>query len=196
MTLDRHLSPLPLRRLLHWLPRLAAIVLLVACTTGAQAEARKRMDTPEVLRLKAYLATYIAQFDNQKDHSTHFRAAKVDLRGDGSREVLVFLDGNTWCAHGGCALVILEPHGRNYKVLGWVYNVRTPIRVLPTYAHGWLDLGVWNEAGTEPGYESAVPWDGQGYAEDPRVEPARKLPAGAPGEIVISRQDESIPLYE
>jgi len=68
--------------------------------------------------------------------------------------------------------------------------------VLPTYAHGWLDLGVWNEAGTEPGYESAVPWTARVTPRNPRVEPARKLPAGAPVEIVISRQDESIPLYE
>ncbi len=176
---------------------MAALALLMLCAAGAEAEARKHMDAAEVQRLKGFLATYVAQFDNQKDHSTHFRAAKVDLRGDGSRAVLVFLDGNTWCGRTGCALVMLEPHGRSYKVMGWIYNVRTPIRVLPTHAHGWFDLGVWNEAGTnDPGYESAVPWDDQGYADDPRVEPARKLPAGSPGEIVISRQDESIPLYE
>ncbi len=184
------------RHLFHPLLRVTTLALLMACASGARAEARKHMDAAEGQRLKSYLATYVAQFDTQKDHSTHFRAAKVDLRGDGSREVLVFLDGNTWCGHGGCALLILEPHGRSYKVMGWIYNVRTPIRVLPSHAHGWFDLGVWNEAGSNPGYESAVPCDGQSYAEDPRVEPARKLPAGSAGEIVISRQDESIPLYE
>jgi len=102
MTLDRHLSPCRcggyctaarLAASCYWWP--------------VQPEPRPRRASawiPEVLRLKAYLAP-TSQSSTSEDHSTHFRAAKVDLRGDGSREVLVF-----WTATPGAPAAVRARH--------------------------------------------------------------------------------------
>ena len=53
-----------------------------------------------------------------------------------SEEELVYITGQRWCGSGGCTMLILEPVGSSFKVLGKITVVQLPIRLLPSTSYG------------------------------------------------------------
>jgi hypothetical protein len=93
-----------------------------------------------------------------------YSAAFVELRDDGTKEVLVYLSSDGWCGTGGCTMLILAPEGASYRVVTKVPAVRLPIRVLDTKSNGWRDIGVVaRKSGIEPLYEAILSFDGKSY---------------------------------
>ena len=107
---------------------------------------------------------------------TEYRAASIDLDGDGRPEVLVLSDGQEWCGSGGCYFFVLARHGRMVREAARTTITRAPIRVLPSISHGWHDLGILvAEGGIIPGYTARLRYDGRHYPENPTVPPAEPM---------------------
>lgn len=97
-----------------------------------------------------------------------------------------------WCGSGGCTLLIIEPLASGLSELGRVTISYPPIRVLETRSHGMPDLSVRVRADYYPGDGPkfvVLPFDGQTYALNPTMPPARLLPSPVGGEVVISEQN-------
>ena len=79
---------------------------------------------------------------SDRDKTTRYLSASVDLNGDGMQEVIVYLIGGGWCGSGGCTTLILGPQDTSYKVITKMTVTRLPIRVLTTTSNGLHDLPV------------------------------------------------------
>ena len=64
-----------------------------------------------------------------------------------TKEDIVYISGPGWCGSGGCTMLILEPSGSSFNVLGKVTIVQLPIRVLHSTSHGHPDIGVLVQGG-------------------------------------------------
>ena len=167
---------------------LAVTLSLVATVSAAQASTQPYLDSA----LKTFLQRYTRISVSPEDPTLRVAVATVDLRGDGGKEILVYLSGRYWCGTGGCPLLVLVPSGALFKVISKTTITRPPIRVLPTRSHGWSDLGVIVVGGgITRAYVAKLPFDGAGYAQNPTMAPARRardvhgtiaIPADAPGE--------------
>jgi hypothetical protein len=145
-------------------------------------------------RLKEFLQKYIGT-SNAETKTTEYSAAFVDLKGDGAKEVIVYLSADGWCGTGGCTMLILAPEGVSYRVVTRIPAVRLPIWVFNTKSNGWRDIGVGARInGVEPLYEAILSFDGQTYpsglADAPRSNGRHQ------GRIVMSEATASEPLYQ
>jgi hypothetical protein len=144
--------------------------------------------------LKRFLRNYVGSGDDEK--RTSYSSAFVDLKDDGTQEVIVFLSGGGWCGTGGCRTLILAPKAPSYRVVTAIIIAWTPIRVLTTKSHGWHDLSVWVEGGgIQPGYETTLSFDGRTYPRKTSVPPARRPAKKAAGKVVIPRDADETPLF-
>jgi hypothetical protein len=133
--------------------------------------------------------------DSSPDMITRITVATVKT-GDGNAEYLVYVSGQAWCGSGGCTLLVLEPTGSTFKVLGNMDIVQLPIRILPSMKDGHPDIGVVvRGGGVGTAYEAVLSFDGKNYPENPSIRPARKL-AGSEGKIVIANTNSSVALYD
>lgn len=69
--------------------------------------------------------------------NTKFSAVKYDLNGDGIDDALVQLN---WCSKQGCVLLVMEGTGKGYEFVSRTENVASPLYVLSTADHAWLQL--------------------------------------------------------
>lgn len=162
----------------------AAIFFTLA--SAASAVQAKTAIGPTNLRtwLKSYLQEDYQEVPGRK--SLQYDYKLVDLNGDGTRELLVYVDGGPWT--GGAGLTVLKLSGGKWRQvtqtsIGW-----SPIRVLRTRTNGWRDLSVLVSGGgvTRP-YEARLRFNGKGYPENPSVPPASHVPTSTPGELAIER---------
>jgi hypothetical protein len=159
-----------------------AILLATHCVAGQQPP----LKADPKIAVEQFLREYLHDPQFGKEKTTQFSIAFVSLDGSPRNEVVVYLSGTDWCGSGGCTLLVLEPNGSSYSVVGRTTIVRLPVRVLNTRTNGWRDLSVWvRGGGIRPGYEAALPFNGTKYASNPSVPPARPLKKGAPGEVII-----------
>lgn len=164
---------------------------LAAFLVGTAAAAAPHLDS----KLKAFLQKYTRGLTLGEDATSKVSVASVDLRGDGTKETLVYLRGERWCGSGGCRLLVLVPDGPSFKVISHTAISRPPIRVLPTRTHGWRDIGVTvHGGGTLDPYVAKLPFDGSGYAENPTVMPAERV-KGSKGVVAISSAGGGEPLF-
>jgi hypothetical protein len=128
--------------------------------------------------------------------TTRYVAAFVDLRDDGTQEVVVYITGREWCGSGGCVMIVLAPMGSSYKVIAETTITKLPIRVLSTKSHGWHDIAVRVQGGgiLHP-YEAKLSFDGRKYPGNPSVPPAKRLTQRVTGPEVISLTAEGNLLY-
>ncbi len=136
--------------------------------------------------LKEFLQNYVGKNPSERDKTTRYLQASVDLDGNGKEEIIVYLVGGGWCGSGGCTALILEPQQTSYKVGTRMSVVQFPIRVLTATSHGWHNLAVLVRGGgiLKP-YEAELRFDGNTYPTNPTVPPARALPNDAKGEEVV-----------
>lgn len=123
----------------------------------------------------------------QKNWSTRYSAAFVDLQDDGNFEVIVRLTGAQWCGTGGCRTLILVSEGASYRVVTNFLIVWLPIRVLATKSHGWHDISIRVAGGgIQPGYESRLSFNGKSYPVSPVLLRNGKIRKKVPGLVVLA----------
>ncbi len=141
--------------------------------------------------LKRFLQNYLGDEGKTAQYSAVF----VDLNGDGTQEVIIFVSGRHWCGSGGCLTLILAPNDSSYRVVTRITITRPPIRVLTTKSNGWRNISVWvGGGGIVPGYEAELPFDGKTYPSNPSMPSARQM-ITKKGKIVIPESSESETLF-
>jgi len=142
--------------------------------------------------LKRFLQNELGEL-SRGDKTTKYVAAFADLNGDGAKEAIVYVTGQSWCGSGGCNMLVLARDGTSWKEVTAVTITRAPIRVLTTASNGWRNLTVWVQGGgIEPGYEAELRFDGRTYPTNPAVPPARRLTRRVPGRVVLSPSRDGI----
>jgi hypothetical protein len=147
--------------------------------------------------LKRFLQDALRDPRSGEDTTTRYSFSVVDLKDDGTQEVIVHVTGQSWCGSGGCTTLVLAPDRDSYKVVTKIAITRPPIRVLATKTNGWHDLSVWVRGdGIQPGYEAELPFDGKSYPTNPSTPPARRQVEKIGGEVVVPLKVEGKSLYE
>jgi hypothetical protein len=108
---------------------------------------------------------------------------------------LVYVSGQRWCGSGGCTLLILQPQGSSFRVIGKVTIVQLPIRLLSSARNRYPNLGVRVQGGgIQAGYEAELSFDGKAFPENPSLPPAQRL-TRIEGKEIIATTQNSILLY-
>lgn len=171
---------MPLSRRLV-VPCLAALAALGA--TGAGQPAAHQDAGTEAATLHASLGNYISARWGPPDSETRYRAAFIDLNGDGRREAVVLMDGNFWCGSGGCSLWVLTPRGRSWRMVTQATVMNPPIRLLPSRSHGWSELSAMVDDVAGPDYEARLSVNG-------RLNPTvTRLPRPSNGRVILTDDD-------
>ncbi|BDG01587.1 hypothetical protein [Anaeromyxobacter oryzae] len=159
---------------------LAVCAVLVAGSARGSDEA-KPVNTE--VSLRAFLRGWAAEAGDAEDPSTQYTHAWVNLRDNGSQQVVVYIEGPRWCGSGGCVLLVLEPHAESFRIVGYSTITWPPIRILRRVTNGWHDIGVRVAGGgIHPAHDAGLPFNGKKYPLNPSEPPARN----ATGESVIS----------
>lgn len=133
--------------------------------------------------------------DDTPDTTTRITAVSVKSDGGKSEEDIVYVSGDYWCGSGGCTMLILEPAGSSFKILGRETIVQLPIRVLRSMHNGHPDIGVYVQGGgILSGHEAVLAFNGKRYSSNPSMPPARKATV-TQGKVVIGTTNDSVPLY-
>jgi hypothetical protein len=168
---------------------LLSVLCAISCAT-AQSQPNRLTEF-----IQKYLGEPYPPFEQQR--ATRYSSAFVDLRDDGTKEVIVYLTGREWCGSGGCIMLILTSEGPSYRVLTKTTATRLPIRVLVTKTNGWHDISVVVAGGgILPGYEADLTFDGKTYPLNPSVPPAHPLAGEVRGKTVVSVTAKDKPVYQ
>ena len=147
--------------------------------------------------LKKFLQEYVGMPISDEHKATRYSFAFVDLKEDGTKEVVVYLTSDGWCGSGGCTTLILVPKGLSYKVITRVMPTRLPIRVLTTKSKGWHDIALRVQGGgIVDAYEVKLSFNGKTYPSNPSAPPARRLTQKLAGQVVVPLNAEGRPLYQ
>lgn len=170
---------------------------LLFAISGA-AQTTQEMDSRRADSLKVFLQKFLGEpyprFE--KEAATRFTSALVDLKDDGTKEVIVYLSGRGWCGSGGCVMLTLAPDGGSYRVVTKTTVTRLPIRVLTTKSNGWHDITVIARInGIELLYEAVLVFDGKTYPSNPTVLPAHRLSGQVQGRVVITATTKDHGVY-
>jgi hypothetical protein len=149
--------------------------------------------------LREFLQRYLRDPIIGDDKTTQYFPAFVDLKGDGTLEVIVYITGPHSCGSGGCNTLILAPKNSSYRLVTSITITRPPIRVLNTKSNGWHDITVQVQGGgIIRAYEAELSFDGKTYPRNPSVPPARRLSEKVAGEEVVpltALTERATPLY-
>lgn len=174
------------------------IVGFIFLVTGCLAQPQHQPSLSQKNSVKKFLQSYIgAPTDENK--TTRYSTAFVDLRDDGTQEIIVYLISRKWCGTGGCTTLILAPEGTSYQIVAKITIVQLPIRVLATKSNGWHDIAAQVAGGgIQLGYEAKLSFNGKKYPGNPTVPPARQLHRKVEGRIVmpVTAEDEALYLYQ
>jgi hypothetical protein len=171
---------------------LAACALLGAGASASGA-AQDRTVNPDH-SLRAFLRGWAGK---REDPDTRYTRAWVSLRDDGAQQVIVYIEGRSWCGSGGCSMLVLEPKGGAFRIVGYSTITRPPIRVLARVSNGWRDIGVRVAGGgINPGYDAGLPFDGKQYPLNPSVPPARNATGERVKATAITGKEAGQPLFE
>lgn len=157
--------------------------------------ATSRADAEAAEDLQAWLRDHVSA-QHGEDRAARHVSAFADLNGDGRAEAFVYIFGPRNCGSGGCHRSILTRRGGSWQVVTQTSITWRPIRLLATRSNGWRDVGVFVAGGgILPGYEAVLSFDGRTYPENLSVEPARPALPGLQGEVLISSEDEGLPVF-
>jgi len=173
----------------------AVVVSFIFLADGYFAQSQNQANSQRDESLKMFLRDYVR--DPSYDYKiTRYFSAFVDLKGDGTRQVIVYFTDRQSCGSGGCTALILAPEGTSYKVITSMTIVWPPIRILETKSNGWHDIGVMVHGGgiVHP-YEARLSFNGKTYPSNPTVVPAKRLTGKVAGEIVVPLDAVGGPLY-
>jgi len=177
----------------------AALVGGLWSTTRCFAQTSKEPILSQAESLRSFLQSYLGKpyAPFERDGATRYSSAFVDLKGDGTKEAIVYINGRAWCGSGGCTALILAPERASYRVVTMTTVTRLPIRILNSKSNGWRDISVVVAGGgIQPGYEAILPFNGKTYPSNPTVPPAHRSNGESQGEIVLSVATEEQLLYQ
>jgi hypothetical protein len=168
---------------------MSLLLLTASSQSGFAQQTSTSTKTPS---LRNFIIQYLGPPEAEEDRTnTRYLSATADLNGDGQPEIIVYLLGSDWCGSGGCTMLILTTQNGVYKVITRTTVTQLPIRLLSTRTNAWLDLSVRvSGGGIRPGYDAKLVFDGQKYASNPTVAPAKKLPSHTPGTTLIQEDAE------
>jgi hypothetical protein len=187
------------RNVLYFCLMMVAVVVVgfTFLAAGCLAQPQHQPSSKQEDSLKKFLQNYVGSSADNK--TTQYSSAFVDLKDDGTHEVVVYLTGEGLCGSGGCTTLILAPKDSSYKIVTKITITRPPIRVLTTKSNGWHDITVRVQGGgTIRAYEAKLSFDGRTYPSNPSTTPARRLAEKAPGEEVVpvtALTEGGTPLY-
>ncbi len=102
-----------------------------------------------------------------------FRAAAVDLDGDGNDELLTLLAGFGKCGSGGCTFRVYSTKGGRLRKVSGTTITRLPIALTDHSTQGWRDITVSVcGGGLDPCGRSKLKFDGSRYPLNPTAPPA------------------------
>ena len=156
---------------------LGAFCILLMLPSDSLGQRIFQLTSQQDKALANFLRDYLGKPDPSLESQgpTRYAAAFVDLRDNGTKEVIVYITGD-WCGTGGCNTLVLAPKGTSYEVITNLTITWPPVRVLATKSHGWHDISVWVQGGgIQPGYEAKLSFDGKTYPSNPSVPPAQQL---------------------
>jgi len=153
--------------------------------SGASPNEPGRLDPA----LRAFLIAGIPTPDASTEREWPTRVAIAEIgRGDDKHDILVYISGRAWCGSGGCDLLILEPNGASFRLLGDVSVAQLPIRRLDTTSNGHPDIGVEvRGGGIIPGYQARLRFDGSRYPDNSSAPPAEPMKGKPKGAVLIAR---------
>ena len=174
-----------------------ALGVLATCAlmlTSPVASAQVKPDSQEE-SLRRFLRRW-ARDHNAAARDTRYVRAWVNLRGEGAQQVIVYVEGQSWCGSGGCTMLVLAREGGGFRIVGYSTITHPPIRILAHVTNGWHDIGVSvRGGGVIPGYDAGLPFDGEKYPLNPSVPPARKATGEPVIATVITGEEPGQPLY-
>ena len=180
--------------------RVVATAILAACSmfpTRFSAQLDQRQAERDA-SLKKFLLEYagkpLAEFE--KENKTRYSAAFVDLAGDATRQVIVYLTGRGWCGSGGCVTLVLSRNDSSYELVTKITVSRPPIRILNSKSNGWKDITVQVAGGAVAAHEAKLSFNGKTYPSNPSMPPADSLDENVSGNVVIRYEGQGTPLYE
>jgi hypothetical protein len=178
---------------------LAVIVVCVSSWSFGFDLGKHQLSAQEDDSLKIFLRRYLANSRSEKREPTRYSAALLDLKGDGKREVIVYISGSFYCGTGGCTTLILAPKASSFRVLSKIFTSRTPIRVLETGSHGWHDISVTERGGYGGegpyAYEGKISFNGKSYRLSVGGPAASEQVEKIPGEVLISVAEQGKLLF-
>jgi hypothetical protein len=174
--------------------RVVASLLVCLVFQGTGVRAQDQSDSTRNGYLRSFLRHYLARSRSDDHEPTRYSPAFIDLKDDGTREVIVYVTGGFWCGSGGCTTLILAPEGSTYRVVTKIFTTYSPIRILETKSNGWHDIGIMvrvGYGGEEVGsHEQKLSFNGKSY----RASTQRSVGKIA-GEVVIPATEEGTRLY-
>lgn len=178
---------------LQWMTRAAALLTIAAVASLTHAQQIVTPSTQLNARLHKFLQKYLAP----PDKTAQINIAWVKTTSPSGKEAIVYVSGPNWCGSGGCNMLVLEPHGKTFRVIGNTTIVQLPISVLPRIVHGHPVIGVTVAGGgILNGYEALLAFDGEKYPGNPTMPPARKWNGPQKGKVIISMHMKAQPLYK
>lgn len=178
---------------IRWIIKPAA---LLAITAGVSVASAQQLITPST-HLNAHLHQFLQKYLGPPDKTTQVNIAWVKTASPSGKQAIVYVSGPNWCGSGGCNMLVLEPRGTTFKVIGNTTVVQLPISVLPNLTHQHPDLGVYVAGGgILNAYQAILAFNGKKYPGNPTVPPAREWKGPATGKVVISDHTKPQPLYK
>lgn len=111
---------------------------------------------------------------------------RVDLNGDSTPEVLVYLSGYYTCGTGGCTMMVLQPNGDDYQLVSRIRLVNAPLLVSNQTNAGWHDLVLYVSGGGSAPHYVVLQHDGKGYPTNPSVAPEVPATATLKGTAILT----------
>ncbi|MGH9968908.1 MAG: hypothetical protein ACREBG_14065 [Pyrinomonadaceae bacterium] len=90
---------------------------------------------------------------------------RADLNGDGKPETIAWVYGKRVSAATGCDALIFRSFKGEYRLIGHITDVWTPIIVSKRKSQGWKHLLVWVAGGGTLGHYVGVSFDGRSYSD-------------------------------
>jgi len=149
----------------------ASISSLLPIPNRQRQEQQLYSETVRNTRLeKAILETmpeYREKARSNPDYHIWYYYNKVDLNGDGTPELLVYLRGREVCGTGGCNLMVFQFNRSSYRLISDITLANNPIIVSGRRTRGWSDLLVYVVGGgVQPGYYALLQFNGKKYPEN------------------------------
>src|SRR5262249_49774148 len=137
-----------------------AFIVAAAVTFGAVgvvAAQTTQLPATSSDSLRQFLRKYLSDSRSEVDSTARFVSAAIKGHDGSVQEVVAYITGREWCGSGGCTMLILQPRGSSFEVIGRTTIVKLPIRVLPHTTNGRNDIGVWVQGGgILRGYEAVL----------------------------------------
>ena len=187
------------------LPVLALALFAAGCADGSLdsptadvTSAESAADAPADAPLAAFaedapelLAALRSRFDATSP--AEYRAAGVDLDGDGTDEVVAHVIGPDVCGTGGCQTYVFQADGDSLRQVTSMSVSRTPVAVSVERSNGWLDLLVQVSGGGAEAGTARMKHTGRGYPTNP----TRQSLTDEEGAVLISGDmtDRALPIH-